>query len=488
MDTNNRSREEPSRRPRQSGSAKQPPAQGQKRRPQQEPQSEAKRSPRPQEEPQAEAKRRTRPQEAPQAEAKRRPGPEPQTARKPRPDAGGQQRRRENPQRQTEAAKQVGETSRRQKSKEASGQQKQTPRKTEKATNQTQTRRTSRKRETPDDLSSKKRAYGNSKPKKKSAFAILRQAVSATAKENAAKRNARLERQGKRSKRDSQQPLPAVIYTQPQAFNRDRLLVQLVTVTAVVVAFVVGLSVFFKVRHIRVSGAEVYTAWAVSEASGIKEGDNLLTFSRARAGAQIKANLPYVNNVSFGIRLPDTVNIIIEEENVVYAIKDQDEQWWLINSSGRVVEQAQKGQASNYTQILGVALEHPLKDQEAVAVEAQAVAQTPDPDPTGETTEPVVVVPTVSGAQRLSIALQIVQALEDNDIVGDAASINVSQPQSITMWYGTRYQINLGDSGNLEYKIACMNSVILSMQEYDSGILDCSFTVWPDQVSYTPFS
>lgn len=349
-------------------------------------------------------------------------------------------------------------------------------------------RKSSRAAEQPDDLSSTRRAYGKSKPKKKSSLAILGEAIAASAKEGAAKRRARQQAQGRRSGRRSQAPAPAVIYTQPQAFNRDRLLVQLITVTAVVVAFVVGLSVFFKVEQIRVSGAEVYTAYSVEEASGIQKGDNLLTFSRARAGALIKANLPYVKNVSFGIKLPDTVNIIIEEEDVVYAIKDQDEQWWLINSDGQVVDQAQRGQATNNTQILGVALDHPLRDQMATAVEALAVAQDPISDTTAETTEEVVIGPSVSGEQRLNTALQIVKALEANDIVGSAASINVSQTQNITLWYGTRYQVNLGDTANLEYKIACMNSVIMSMQDYQSGILDISFTIWPDQVGYTPFA
>lgn len=338
-----------------------------------------------------------------------------------------------------------------------------------------------------DDLSSTKRAYGKSKPKKKSTVRQMGEALAATVQENNRKRRARLEAQGKRGKRKGQAPAPAVIYTQPQAFNRDRLLVQLVTVTAVVVAFIVGLSVFFKVGDIRVSGAEVYTPYAISEASGIKMGDNLLTFSRSRAGALIKANLPYVKNVSFGIKLPDTVNIIIEEEDVVYAIKDQDEQWWLINSSGRVVDQAQRGQATNYTQILGVALDHPLRDQPAMAVEAQAVAVDPTAE-TGEETQEVVVGPLVTGAQKLNTALLIVKALEANDIVGSAASVNVSQPQNITLWYGTRYQVLLGDDANLEYKIACMNSVILNMQEYQSGVLDISFTIWPNQVGYTPFA
>lgn len=467
MDTTKRNREEPPRRPRQepvSSPRKQPSAQGPNRRPR--PQEETQGSRRP-EQP------RKAPQEpgrqSPQSESREtaRPGEETPRRREPEP----RQPKKQSPARQAAKGPNSGKGAVRPAKAPA------------------QTRRSARRSEQPDDLSAKKRAYGNSKPKKKSSFAILGQAISATAKESAQRRRTRLEREGKRSRNDaSKEPLPAVIYTQPKAFNRDRLLVQLITVTAVVVAFVVGLSVFFKVENIRVSGAEVYTAWAVQEASGIKTGDSLLTFSRFRAGAQIKANLPYVEKVSFGIRLPDTVNIIIEEEDVVYAIKDQDEQWWLINANGRVVDQANKGQASNYTQILGVALDHPLQDQTAVAVEAQIVAQNPETDPTAESTEAVVPVNTVSGEQKLRMALQIVQALEDNDIVGEAASINLAQTQSITLWYGTRYQVNLGDSSNLEYKIACMNSVIMEMQEYQSGILDCSFTVWPDQVGYTPFS
>ena len=276
------------------------------------------------------------------------------------------------------------------------------------------------------------------------------------------------------------QPTPAVIYTQPQAFNRNRLIVQLLTVVAVVVALVLGLSVFFKVETIRVSGAEVYSEWTIREASGLKEGDNLLTFSHARAAALIKANLPYVDTVRFGIKLPDTVNIIVKEAAVVYAIKDQNGQWWLINSDGRVVEMGGNSQAANHTQILGVALENPELNERAKAMEAAP----PESLAEGET-QPVV---SVTGAQRLTAALQILKSLEENDIVGSAASVDVTRIEDIILWYGTRYQVNLGDNTRLDYKIACMNDVILQMSDYQSGILDISFTIWPNQVGYTPFA
>ena len=271
---------------------------------------------------------------------------------------------------------------------------------------------------------------------------------------------------------------PAVIYTQPRAFNRDKLLVQLLTVLAVVAALILGLSVFFKVKVITVSGAEVYGAWTVREASGIAEGDNLLTFSRAKAAGKITAKLPYVKSARIGIKLPDTVNIEIVEEDVVYAIKSSDGVWWLMNSSGKVVEQTTNSEAKTYTQVLGVTLEQPVPGEMGVATEEVST----ETNETGETVQL-----TLTGAQQLSAALEILQALEDNDIVGQAASVNVTRLNDIILWYGTQYQVNLGENVNIPYKIACMNDVILQLSDYQTGILDVSFTNWKEQVGFTPF-
>lgn len=270
---------------------------------------------------------------------------------------------------------------------------------------------------------------------------------------------------------------PVVIYTQPQSFNRDRLILELISVMAVVAALILGMSVFFKVKTITVAGAETYSTWAVQEASGIKEGDNLLTFSKTRARAKILANMAYVDSVRIGIKLPDTVIIYVEELDVAYAIKSGDGDWWLMNSSGKVVEQITQRQADNYTQVLGVTLDSPQPTRQGVAMELPA-----------ETSESGELIPvTVTGAQRLSTALDILKALEDNDIVGDAKSVDVTQLNEIMLWYGSRYEVHLGDNTKLDYKIACMNDAILQMSDYQTGILDISFTTWPDQVGYTPF-
>lgn len=277
---------------------------------------------------------------------------------------------------------------------------------------------------------------------------------------------------------------PAVIYTKPLPFSLRRLLIHLLTVAALVLTFTLGLSIFFKVEHVTVSGANIYSEWEVQQASGIESGDSLLSFSRARAGAKIQAELPYVNRIRFGIKLPNTVIIDITEIGVTYAIQATDGLWWFITSDGRVVERTDEGTASNFTKITGVIIEYPEPNGEAIAWE-QRVAT--DPQQTGEaatdeTDHPV----TVTNADRLSVALRIVKAMEANDVVGEVAKVDVSDLGAITLAYGTRYEVRLGNTDNLEFKVAAMDDAISQMSDYQKGILDVTFVIWPDRVVFTP--
>ena len=291
-----------------------------------------------------------------------------------------------------------------------------------------------------------------------------------------AKRAAEAEKKRKRAERLN---TPAAIYTQPISFNSRRLAIQLITILAVVLALVLGMSAFFKVEQVGVVGAHVYDEYTILQESGIKKGDSLLTFGRTKASGKIIANLPYVKSARIGIKLPDTVIIEIEEAPVSYSIQDQDGVWWLINSDGRVVEQTNAQTGRTKTQVLGVTLYQPQVGELGIATETA-------PTETDASGDPVQAL--ISGAQRLSAALTILQELELNDIVGDAASVDVSQLQDIILWYGTQYQVNLGTIDRIALKITYMKNAIMQMSDYQTGVLDISFTTWTDQVGYTPFS
>lgn len=291
-------------------------------------------------------------------------------------------------------------------------------------------------------------------------------------------------------------PMPEVVYTPPKAFNRNRLLLRLTSVAAVVLALTLGISIFFKVKVITVSGAAMYTPWEVREASGIQEGEGLLSFGQSGAAAKIISELPYVESVRIGIKLPDTVNIEIKELSVSYAVKDQSGFWWLISSDGKVLEQVDSAVAGSHTQVLGVTLSLPAPGAQAVAAEAVAATQPQEPgatdaaDASTQATIPGVSAPAaVAPSERLNAALQVLQYLEANSMMGKTASVNVEDLTRIVVWYGTQYEIVLGDTSRLAEKVSSVATVISEqLKDYEAGTLDISYTIWTEGVGYTPFS
>ena len=327
------------------------------------------------------------------------------------------------------------------------------------------------------------------KPARKGSARSNREQAARAAKLKAMRQEVTQKEQVRRRRKVSRPHKPGVpvVYTAPTPFNVQRLLMQLVSIFAVVIVAVTCMSIFFKVEIIEVSGAKAYDEWAVREASGIEEGDNLLTFSRGKAGGRIKTQLQYVDQVRFGIKLPNTVIIDIKEFNVVYAVKASDGTWYLVNSNGKIMEQTDGGTAANYTKILGIHLTGPIVGEQARAAE-EIVAAPESTKPKEDEAEVTVPQVLITNQSRLDAALRILRELEINGIVGEAASLDVSDMSRIELWYGTRYQVNLGDENDMDKKIADMKATISQLAEYENGMLDISYDIWEDKVGYTPFS
>ena len=269
-----------------------------------------------------------------------------------------------------------------------------------------------------------------------------------------------------------------VVYTQPKPFNRNRFLLQLATVAAVVLALLFGMTIFFKVKNVEISGATKYDSYKIHQESGIIEGENLLTLNKKRVSARILKEFPYVDTVQVGIRLPDTVVIQVTELEVVYAAQDFKGGWWLLSSSGKIVDTCTAAAAEDYTRILGVKLADPKLGSNGVAYEPPQ-----EPNEEGVTTPP-----TEFAQQKLDLAVSILQQLESAHFVGSIATVDVTNTGDIQLWYGTRFQMLLGNAENLPKKIGSLAEVIHNVvKPYDTGILDASFTITPDQVGYSQF-
>lgn len=276
-------------------------------------------------------------------------------------------------------------------------------------------------------------------------------------------------------------PAQEVVYTPPAPLNRKKVLLRLATVAAVVLAIFVSCSLFFRVETVSVSGVSKYTAWSVKEASGIEAGESLLSFGKAAAAGRIMEKLRYVKSVRIGVTLPDTVNIYIEELDVVYSVQDQQDNWWLISADGRVVEQVSKSEAQEQTLLKGFRLDTPQVGESPVAWEQEE---------TVTDSEGVEIPILVTNQERLEAALSIATQLEMNEILGEAASVDLTNLNDIQLWYGSRYQVHLGDPGEMDRKIAMFKGVLQEHKkdgDHQSGVLDISLTTYPDSVPYTPF-
>ncbi len=267
----------------------------------------------------------------------------------------------------------------------------------------------------------------------------------------------------KREKREEKVPqrsnAPEVVYTQPKPFQRRRFILHLLTVFAVVLAIFMGISVFFKVETVMVSGAEQYSAESILEASGLEKGDSLLFFGEGMTAGRILEELPYIRQVYFDIKLPGTVTIIVEEIQVVYAIREADGNWWLMSADGKLTEEIDLAKANEYTKILGVEITEPQVGQTAKAAESA-----PDPNASVPAAE--------KAADRLEAALTVVRQLEENEILGKVASVDVSDLVQLELWYGKQYQVKLGTKDHMDHKIAAFRQTLLDSKTPAEGIMD----------------
>lgn len=295
----------------------------------------------------------------------------------------------------------------------------------------------------------------------------------------------------RRPRRRSRDPETQVHWSDPKPFDRRAFYWKLAATLAVVLAVLMGFSIFFKVGKITISGMEKYTPEAVLEASGIQRGESLLGLNQNKKANNILSALPYVKEVQIGIKLPDTVNISIVELAVTYAVSDTEGRWWLMDSGCKLVEGVSQTEAQSHTQVAGLVITDPQVGSEITPLEntvpAETVPQTTDEtgETAAETTEPdtaptETAVPGETAAAgstktKVEAVREILKALEANNLMGEIRQVDVTFLYSITLQYEDRLEIRLGQPDNLTYKVNYMAQAVAQIADYQIGTLDVTF-------------
>ena len=286
---------------------------------------------------------------------------------------------------------------------------------------------------------------------------------------------------------------------------------RLVIMLALVAAVVFGVAVFFKVSRVEVQGNSLYSAEQVVQASGIEVGDNLLT------------QLPYVEQVSVGRSMPDAVILEVQESTARFAVMSDTNVIWLINSSGKALErydgltdvtaaQTPTDETPVETPTEEAAVETPAEETpadtaqpEENATPADAPADTAadgaDTAPvqtatreTGDAASPLTQtgVPYILGVtvqnptagaqvtavnqQALDAALAVLAEFDGTGLLGHVASINVEKDYNIVVWYDDQYEIQLGGTEKLDYKVQYLLAILEQLSEYQAGTIDLTLT------------
>ena len=306
---------------------------------------------------------------------------------------------------------------------------------------------------------------------------------------------------------------------------------RLLIMAAIVAAVIFGVAIFFKVNTVEVQGNAIYSAEEIRSASGIQKGDNLFTLNKEAAAGSIKASLPYVETVSIIRFLPDKIVIEVKESDATFAVTTDTNTTWLINSVGKALEQISDSAPDSALTAEPAApdaeapVEEPVEQpaentdsENAGEDEAQQPSENPDAASGEQTQQPsdtadaaggdtaaeasaadtsaiqadgkriprilgvtvnsptVGSVVTATNPASLNAALAVIAELDGTGLLDHIVSINAEKEYDIVLQYDGRYEIRLGGTEELSYKIDYLTVILSKLSDFQAGVIDLTFS------------
>ena len=212
-------------------------------------------------------------------------------------------------------------------------------------------------------------------------------------------------------------------------------------------ALVFGMSVFFRVSNIEVIGADHYTKSEIIEASGIKNGDNLMFVNRETVAEKIYERLIYIGEVKVSRKLPNKIVISINESNT-FAIVETESGLWMIDKNCRLLEECSPQNAESYLKVSGISGVKPQKGN----------------------------ILSVSEEDKLKVKFlkDVLISMTNCKIISDVKSIDVSNAVNAEFEYLDRFKVKLGKDENIDYKLEMLLGAVSKLDADDKGIIDLS--------------
>ena len=231
---------------------------------------------------------------------------------------------------------------------------------------------------------------------------------------------------------------------------------RLLIMGGIVVAVVLSMVIFFRVQTIEVVGNNYYTPEEIMQSAGVAAGDNLLTLSRGSVAGNIMAQLPYIESVRVTRKLPNTLVLTVSEFATTYAVTDTEGDCYLITANGKVTEKIEAREAKSHIQVTELLIDPPTVGEmiQVHAAEDEALA----------------------AQGQFNALTSTLSEIEDAELVKQIVSVSIPSSYRITVSYEGRFEVDLGNTDRLDYKLEFLKKVIAEQKEYASGTIDLSLS------------
>ena len=225
-------------------------------------------------------------------------------------------------------------------------------------------------------------------------------------------------------------------------------LIAVAVLLCLLIAFSALGAVFFKVSEVTASGCTMYEDWRVSEAARIEPGINLYAVDKKAAERAVLDEFPYISSVSVRRRLPSTIELLVTEDKPAYYCEISGE-FFVLSDSLRVLEHG-PDEDSFVRRFPGIVKLVTLRVNRAMVGEKIVFADTSFYD----------------------YACEMLRVFENCAIADGMTLIDFSDKYDIYLVYDDRFKVEIGDIGNLEFKMRMASEILASEDLSFAGLLN----------------
>lgn len=224
--------------------------------------------------------------------------------------------------------------------------------------------------------------------------------------------------------------------------RRRSVLFRLVVYIIMAAVMAAGISVFFKISRIEVTGNIRYGADEIIAASGLKEGDNLIFINAFQISNKIFGQLPYVDEATISKRLPDTVVIGIEESYPLASVAI-GAGYYIIDKNCKILEKTDRSGSIGTIAVKGV---EPILPKVGEKLELGREA-----------------------AHKVSYLSELLSLILERQMQEDIGEIDMTDGGNPTFSYLDRFTIELGRQEGIDYKLDQLNEVLELLSAGETG-------------------